>query len=166
MVHQLLYRTRLATSIGLASLLVTLCLFSGALAQSTQPGAAPSENARRYEPDTAGNSIPLPGHLLLSSTSAQFEKLQGMMELAFAGRMSKSGSWETDGALVYKVLNAEAFSSQNEDRWLCRHEPIRWLTIRPGAYEIRLGWLTVADYRDYRPDSTGLCFAQTFDLSE
>jgi hypothetical protein len=162
MVRRLLY----TASIGFASLLVMVTFPSGASAQPTQSDASPSDKVRRYEPDTAGNSIPLPGYLLLSSTSAQYEMLRGKMELAFAGTMPKSGSGEIDGALVYKVLNATAFSSQNEERWLCRNGPIRWLTIRPGKFEIRLGWLTVANYRDYRPDSYGLCLAQTYDLNE
>jgi hypothetical protein len=88
------------------------------------------------------------------------------MDIAVAGPMPKTGSPETDGTLVYKVLNAQAFSAQNQDRVICRDGPIQWLTIQAGSLAIRMGWLTVADYHDYRPNTYGLCLAQSYDLSE
>jgi hypothetical protein len=143
-----------------------LCPGPTADAQSALPDTTPSESEGRYDPDQAGNSIPLPGYLFLSASSARFEQLHGKMRLSFAGRMPTRRDSETSGALVYEVVNAEVFSAANRDRQLCRGEPIRWLFVRPYHGALRLGWLTSRDWHAYRPDSAELCFAQTYDLNQ
>lgn len=123
----------------------------------------PTSEVRKYIP-MPGVSAPLPGSLELSSTTARYEMLDGEMQLEYAGRMSPNGGGETDNAAVYRIKNSEAFFAlQDNSRWSQR-SPVLWLTVRQRAASIRVGWLDIEDWREYRPDILGLRLAQSYCL--
>ncbi|MDX0312563.1 hypothetical protein GOC54_15970 [Sinorhizobium meliloti] len=155
----------------LAGILVTafvgLLLAFGAAAKSkTDP--MPTDNARSYSALSDGTSSTLGNTMKLSRTSASFSKLKGELKLQYAD-VWNNGSDTDYGGNVYKVLNADAFFSQNEGKNGFCDEPVRWLTVMDMSHQlgdgaVRIGMLSIDDWRKYTPDVLGACSADTFTL--
>jgi hypothetical protein len=141
-----------------------------AVAIALQAGTAsaadpmPAATVRTYEPYSNGTDYTL-GRMRLSATSATFLRLKGRLALEPAGTISVQGSSETDGATVYRVINAEEFFKLNQGRNGFCDAPIRWVGVRDlGRERIRISFLTIPDFRDYRPTEPGLCAADSYGL--
>ncbi|MFT0860414.1 hypothetical protein [Ancylobacter sp. G4_0304] len=128
----------------------------------------PTDIARSYSALSNGTSSTLGTTMKLSRTSASFSKLKGELKLQYSDVWNNGNDTEYGGN-VYKVLNADAFFSQNKDKNGFCDEPVRWLTVMDvsnqlGAGAVRIGMLSIDDWRKYRPDALGACSADTFTL--
>lgn len=138
-------------------------------AAAADPVGLPTETARRYDADSNGTSATL-GNLTLSRTAARFSRLKGEMKLRHAGVRPSTGAGDTEfTGDVYEVLNPDAFFAPNRGKNGFCGQPVRWVTVRalPGSPEdgrIRLGLLTIADWKAYDPSKPGACSADSFAL--
>jgi hypothetical protein len=149
-----------------ALVVFTLSLVSTeAAGQSCDTGKdmMPTSELREYIPKP-GVSTPLPGNLELSSTIARYEKLDGEMELEYEGRMPPDRGGETDSAAVYRIKNSETFFALPRNARWSQHGPVLWFVITKRAASLRIGWLNIEDWRQYRPDALGLRLAQSYCL--
>lgn len=158
-------RSILASGFGAAS--VGLLLAFGAAAKS-KVDPMPSDNARSYSALSNGTSSTLGNTMKLSRTSASFSKLKGDLKLQYSD-VWNSGNDTEYGGDVYKVLNADAFFLQNKGKNGFCDEPVRWLTVKNisdqlGDGAVRIGMLSIDDWRKYKPDALGACSADTFTL--
>jgi hypothetical protein len=131
---------------------------------SALPAAAsgPAVLVRFYEAYSRTGAAPHLGRLELGPTWARLPALRGGMELEAAGTMPGEAGFELAGAAVHRVANADAYLALNGGEGTCGGEPARWLAVRdlgrggPGE-TVRVGFLSVRDWRDYRQDRPGLC---------
>ena len=146
----------------LYALLLLPLLFS--TASAAEDIGMPTAAERAYEAYSRNTEFTL-GHLKLSTTSARFTVLSGTMRLEAAGTMPPSDSFETGGARVFRVLNADEFFKTNAGKNGFCGEPVRWLGVRSiGKGEIRVTFLTLDDFRAYRSDGPGLCSGDSYAL--
>jgi len=144
-----------------------LLLAFGAAAKS-KIDPMPTENTRSYSALSDGTSSTLGNTMKLSRTSASFTKLKGELKLQYSDVWKGGTDTEFDGD-VYKVLNADAFFSQNKGKNGFCDEPVLWLTVKDissqiGSGAVRIGMLSIDDWRKYKADSSGACSADTFTL--
>lgn len=159
-------RSILASGFGAAS--VSLLLAFGAAAKS-KVDPMPSDNMRSYSALSNGTSSTLGNTMKLSRTSASFSKLKGDLKLQYSD-VWNSGNDTEYGGDVYKVLNADEFFLQNKGKNGFCDEPVRWLTVKNisdqlGDGAVRIGMLSIDDWRKYKPDALGACSADTFTLN-
>ncbi|CAN7574741.1 hypothetical protein [Brucella pseudogrignonensis] len=155
-----LARVLCITSIG-------LLLAFGAKAKS-KVDPKPTNVVRSYSALSNGTSSTLGNTMKLSRTSASFSKLTGELKLQYTTVWNGGAETDFDGD-VYKVLNADQFFTQNKAKNGFCDEPVRWITVKDissqlGEGTIRVGMLTIDDWRKYKPDSLGACSADTFTL--
>ncbi|PVX85640.1 hypothetical protein [Paraburkholderia unamae] len=146
---------------------VALLLAFGAVAKS-KVDPMPTDTARSYTALSNGTSSTLGATMKLSRTSVSFSKLKGEMKLQYSDVWNNGNDTDFGGS-VYKVLNADAFFSQNKGRNGFCDEPVRWLTVMDmgnqfGGGAVRIGMLSIGDWRKYTPDALGACSADTFTL--
>lgn len=139
----------------------------GTLAQSNGK-AMPTNSPRAYLAVSNGTSATLGDTMKLSRTSAHFSLLKGQMKLRYSD-VWKSGSDTEFGGDVYQVLNADKFFSLNKGKNGFCDKPVRWITIKNsentlGEGTIRLGMLSIDDWRKYNPNALGACSADSFQL--
>ena len=128
--------------------------------------AMPTSAVRAYGPYSSGTDVRL-GSMLLGTGSVKFAALEGTMQLEDAGRMPDDAGSETGGARVFRVANAEPFFRANAGRNGFCDAPVRWLGVKPaGKGLIRVMFLTLEDYRAYRPDGPGLCSGDTYMMEQ
>lgn len=142
---------------------VGLLLAYGAAAKSIID-PMPTDHARSYSALSNGTSSTLGTTMKLSRTWASFSKLKGELKLQYADVWNNGND---TGGNVYKVLNADAFFSQNKGKNGFCDEPVRWLTVMDmsnqlGNGAVRIGMLSIDDWRKYKPDALGACSADTF----
>ncbi|WP_180898704.1 hypothetical protein [Martelella soudanensis] len=156
-------RGTLAVFVGV----VGLALAFGAAAKS-QVSPMPTDSARSYAALSNGTSSTLGDTMKLSRTSASFSRLEGEMKLQYID-VWNSGNDAEFGGNVYKVLNADTFFSQNKKKNGFCDQPVRWLTVKDisgqiGDGAVRIGMLSIDDWRKYKPDALGACSADTYTL--
>lgn len=159
-------RSRTLTGILIAAPVSLLLAFGASSKSKVDP--MPTDNARSYSALSNGTASTLGTIMKLSRTSASFSKLRGQMNLQY------SDVWDNEndadyGGNVYKVLNADTFFSQNKGKNGSCDEPVRWLTVMDmsnqlGDGAVRIGMLSIDDWRKYKPDALGACSADTFTL--
>ncbi|WP_122282577.1 hypothetical protein [Pseudomonas syringae group genomosp. 3] len=157
---------RLLTNLFTAALLCTL-LAHGAIAQSSTK-AMPTDSIGVYDALSNGTSVTLGDTMKLSRTSAQFSLLKGEMKLKYSDVWKNIDNTEFGGD-VYQVLNADEFFSLNKGKNGFCDKPVRWVTIRNlndslGEGAIRVGMLSIDDWRTYNANSLGACSADSFTL--
>ncbi|MDI6029389.1 hypothetical protein QBK99_24855 [Corticibacterium sp. UT-5YL-CI-8] len=128
----------------------------------------PTDTARSYDALSDGTEDTLGDTAELSRTSASFSKLAGHMTLQHAGVRSDDTDTEFSGD-VYQVLNADEFFAKNKGKNGFCDQPVRWLTILDisksvGPDAVRIGMLTIDDWRQYTSTSLGGCSSDTFKL--
>lgn len=159
-------RSRTLTGLPIAAS-VSLLLAFGVVAKS-KVDPMPTDNARSYSALSNGTSSTLGTTMKLSRTSASFSKLKGELQLQYSDVWDNEN--DTDyGGNVYKVLNADTFFSENKGKNGFCDEPVRWLTVMDmsnqlGEGAVRIGMLSIDDWRKYKPDALGACSADTFTL--
>jgi len=158
-------RSRILTGILVAASVGLLLAFGAAAKSKVDP--MPTDSARSYSALSNGTSSTL-GTMKLSRTSASFSKLKGELTLQYSD-VWNNGSDTDYGGNVYKILNADAFFSQNKGKNGFCDEPVRWLTVMDmsdqlGDGAVRIGMLSIDDWRKYSPDALGACSADTFTL--
>lgn len=159
-------RRRTLTSILVAAPVGLLLAFGAAAKSKLDP--MPTDSARSYSALSNGTSSTLGTTMKLSRTSASFSKLKGELKLQYSD-VWNNGNNTDYGGNVYRVLNADAFFSQNKGKNGFCDEPVRWLTVMDmsnqlGDGAVRVGMLSIDDWRRYRPDALGACSADTFTL--
>ena len=144
----------------------TMALSYGAHAQDA-PASLPTAVARTYEA-YSNNTDYLLGTMHLSTTFVSFSVLEGSMDIEFVGKAPDPEKLSKTDADIYRVRNPDQFFQLNKGRNGFCHEPIRWFGIVPlGSNSIvRIFFYTISDYREYRPDSLGLCSADSYQINK
>jgi hypothetical protein len=157
---------RILTGILVAAPVGLLLAFGAVAKPKVDP--MPTGNVRSYSALSNGTASTLGTTMKLSRTAASFSKLKGELKLQYSD-VWKNGNDTDFGGNVYKVLNADEFFSQNKGKNGFCDEPVRWLTVMDmsdqlGDGAVRIGMLSIDDWRKYKPDVLGACSADTFTL--
>lgn len=159
-------RSKILTGLPIAASVSFLLAFGVVAKSKVDP--MPTDNARSYAALSNGTSSTLGATMKLSRTSATFSKLKGELQLQYSDVWDNEN--DTDyGGNVYKVLNADTFFLENKGKNGFCDEPVRWLTVidmsnQLGEGAVRIGMLSIDDWRKYKPDALGACSADTFTL--
>lgn len=148
-------------------LLLTLL---AAPAPAAEPIGLPTDAVRSYEA-LSTDTPEMEGDMKLSRTSARFTKWAGELRLREAGvRKGASRDEREFVGDVYEVLNPDEYFKLNRGKNGFCDQPIRWMTIRTwgdkgdNAARLRIGLLTVADWKTYNPSGFGGCGGASYEL--